>query len=109
MHDDNPAGIVTLSGEYLLQHENEILNIIKHVEAKSPGPRTPWPGSWRYNQEKKSSPFPPPTTKLAQKLGRELYKAHKGELHFQWSQTESFSPGELDTLRKTFNVLRSMF
>ena len=90
MHDDNPAGIVTLSGEYLLQHENDILNMIKHVEANTRA-KNPLARIMEIQQENKVLTISTTDAKLAQKLGKELYKAHKGELHFQWSQAESFS------------------
>jgi NMD protein affecting ribosome stability and mRNA decay len=90
MRDDNPAGVLTLTGDYLLQHENEILNMIKHVEANARA-KNPLARIMEINQEKKVLTISTTDAKLAQKLGKELYKAHKGELRFQWSQAESFS------------------
>ena len=90
MQDDNPAGVLTLSGEYMLQHENEILNMIKHVEANGRA-KNPLARIMEINQENKVLTITTTDAKLAQKLGREVYKAHKGELHFRWSQAESFS------------------
>ncbi|HEY6873778.1 MAG TPA: BCAM0308 family protein [Geobacteraceae bacterium] len=89
MHDDNPAGVLTLSGDYLLQHENEILNMLKNVEADSRA-KNPLARIMEINQEKGLLTIATTDAKLTQKLGKEVYKAHKGELHFKWSQADSF-------------------
>lgn len=89
MHDDNPAGVLTLSGDYLLQHENEILNMVKNVEAGIRA-KNPLARIMEINQEKSLLTISTTDAKLAQKLGKEVYKAHKGELHFKWSQADSF-------------------
>ena len=89
MHDENPAGILALSGEYLVQHENDILNMIKNVEASTRA-KNPLARIMEIRQENKLLTISTTDAKLAQKLGKEVYKAHKGELHFQWSQADSF-------------------
>ncbi|MBT0652171.1 BCAM0308 family protein [Geomobilimonas luticola] len=89
MEDHNPAGVITLSGEYLLRHEDEILNIIKHVEAKSRA-KNPLGRIMEIQQERDVMTIGTTEDKLAQKLGREIYKAHKGELHYQWSHDQEF-------------------
>ena len=82
--DANPAGVVTLSGEYLLKHEDDILNMIKQTEARSRA-KNPLGRIMEINQEKDVLTISTTEDKLAQKLGREVYKAHKGELHYSWS------------------------
>ena len=84
MADDNPAGVVTLSGSYLLEHENDILNMIKRTEARS-RTKNPLGRIMEINQEGNVLTISTTEDKLAQKLGREVYKAHKGELHYSWS------------------------
>ena len=87
MEDGNPAGIVTLQGAYLVAHENEILDAIKHVEAKS-RLKNPLGRIMEISQEKDTVTIATTEDKLAQKLGREIYKAHKGELHYRWSHDQ---------------------
>ncbi len=87
MEDGNPAGIVTLAGDYLLAHESEILDTIKHIEAKS-RLKNPLGRIMEISQEKATITIATTEDKLAQKLGREIYKAHKGELHYQWSHDQ---------------------
>jgi NMD protein affecting ribosome stability and mRNA decay len=89
MEDHNPAGVVTLRGDYMLLHENEILNIVKHVEAKSRA-KNPLGRIMDIQQEHDVMTIGTTEDKLAQKLGREIYKAHKGELHYQWSHDQQF-------------------
>jgi NMD protein affecting ribosome stability and mRNA decay len=89
MQDNNPGGIVTLSGEYMHQHEVEILDLLKHKEsyyrAKNPLGRI-----MEINQEGNVLTISTTEDKLAQKLGRDVYKAHKGALHYKWNHDESF-------------------
>jgi NMD protein affecting ribosome stability and mRNA decay len=87
--DDNPAGIVTLSGSYLLEHENDILNMIKRTEARS-RTKNPLGRIMEIKQEDNVLTISTTEDKLAQKLGREVYKAHKGELHYSWSHDLHF-------------------
>jgi NMD protein affecting ribosome stability and mRNA decay len=87
MEDDNPAGIVTLSGSYLVAHEREFLDAISHIEAKS-RQKNPLGRIMAISQEKDTITIATTEEKLAQKLGREIYKAHKGELHYQWSHDQ---------------------
>ncbi len=87
MEDGNPAGIVTLAGEYLLAHENEILDTVKHIEAKS-RLKNPLGRIMEISQERATITIATTEDKLAQKLGREIYKAYKGELHYQWSHDQ---------------------
>ena len=89
MADDNPAGVVTLSGSYLQEHENDILNMIKRTEARS-RTKNPLGRIMEINQEGNVLTISTTEDKLAQKLGREIYKAHRGELHYQWSHDQEF-------------------
>ncbi len=89
MHDDNPAGILALSGEYLLQHENDILNMVRNIEADSRA-KNPLARIMEISQEKGVLTISTTDAKLAQKLGREVFRAHKGDLQFRWSQADSF-------------------
>ncbi len=89
MGDNNPGGIVTFSGGYFLEHEDDILNLIKNEEAAS-RLKNPLGRIMEISQEGNVLTVSTTEDKLAQKLGREVYKAHKGELHYQWSHDQSF-------------------
>ncbi|KAF0219792.1 MAG: hypothetical protein FD174_1805 [Geobacteraceae bacterium] len=89
MEDDNPGGVVTFSGDYLREHEVEILDLIKNEEAESRG-KNPLGRIMEISQEENVLTISTTEDKLAQKLGREVYKAHKGELHYRWSHDQNF-------------------
>ncbi|MBP1752090.1 MAG: hypothetical protein H6Q57_926 [Geobacteraceae bacterium] len=89
MNDNNPGGMITLSGEYLVQHESEILDLIKHKEAYYRN-KNPLGRIMEISQEGNVLTISTTEDKLAEKLGRDVYKAHKGDLHYQWSQGEKF-------------------
>ena len=87
MEDNVPAGAVTLSGDYFRQHEGEILDLIKNTEVKS-RVKNPFGRIMEISQEGNVLNVSTTEDKLAQKLGREVYKAHKGELHYKWSHDQ---------------------
>jgi NMD protein affecting ribosome stability and mRNA decay len=86
--DHNPAGVVTLSGPYLASHKTEILNTIKHQEAKS-REKNPIGRIMEIKEEGGQITVTTTEDKLAQKIGREVFKSQKGELHYQWSHDQS--------------------
>lgn len=79
-----PEGIVTLSGSYLWEHEEEIRQILKKEEnkarAKNPGERV-----IRKLRDEDKLVIETTEKKLAEHLGRALHKAHRGELNITWS------------------------
>lgn len=89
MRDDVPGGIVTFSGDYLQKHEEDILDLLKNKEAQS-RVKNPLGRIMEIRQEGNVLTISTTEDKLAQKLGRDIYKAHKGELLYQWSHGENF-------------------
>jgi NMD protein affecting ribosome stability and mRNA decay len=89
IHDNNPGGVITLSGDYLVKHEVEILDLIRHKEASYRN-RNPLGRIMEISQEGSILTIATTEDKLAEKLGREVYKAHKGDLQYQYSQNEKF-------------------
>jgi NMD protein affecting ribosome stability and mRNA decay len=87
MEDSVPAGIVTLSGAYFRQHEGEILDLVKNTEVKT-RMKNPLGRIMEIAQEGEVLTVSTTDDKLAQKLGREVYKAHKGDLNFKWSHDQ---------------------
>ena len=87
MEDHNPAGVVTLSGPYLASHKEEILNTMKQEESKS-REKNPIGRIMEISDEEGRITVTTTDDKLAQKLGREVYKSQKGELHYQWSHDQ---------------------
>lgn len=87
--DNNPAGIVTFTGDYLVEHKDDILNNITNAEKKS-RTKNPLARIMEIKQEAKVLTIFTTDDKLAQKLGRDIFKAHSGKLEYQWSREDSF-------------------
>ncbi len=87
MEDSIPAGIATFAGDYFRQHETEILEIIKNTESKSRA-KNPLGRVMEMSQDGNVLTVATTEDKLAQKLGREVYRAHKGELRYQWGHDQ---------------------
>lgn len=84
MKDHNPGGVVTLSGPYLAEHKAEILQTIRHEEERS-REKNPIGRIMEIREEGDHITVTTTEDKLAQKLGREVYKSQRGELHYQWT------------------------
>lgn len=87
--DGNPAGVITLSGDYLIQHKEVILNAVKNIESKARA-KNPLARIMKISQEGNILTISTTHEKLAEKLGKDIYKSHSGKLGFQWSEDESF-------------------
>lgn len=87
VEDSLPAGIATFSGDYFRLHETEILDIIKNAETSSRA-KNPLGRVMEISQEGNILSVSTTEEKLAKKLGKEVFKAHKGELHYQWSHDQ---------------------
>lgn len=89
MQEHNPAGIVTFTGDYLVEHEVAILNTIKNEEEKA-RTRNPLARIMEIKQEGNVLTVCTTDDKLAEKLGRDIYKAHSGKLEYQWTKEDNF-------------------
>ncbi len=99
MEDNLPAGIATFTGDYFSQHEMEILDIIKSEESRSKA-KNPLGRIMEIAQEGNVLTVSTTEDKLAQKLGREVYKAHKGELALPVGPRPETGPGALGEVEK---------
>lgn len=86
--DRNPAGILFLSGDFFAAHENEINNLINNT-ARASTEKNPLGRVMDISKEKEGVSITTTDVKLAQKIGREIFKSHGGELHYIWSHAES--------------------
>lgn len=84
INDRNPAGIVSLSGTFFAAHETEINNVI-HNTAQAAVTKNPLGRVMEICHEKDGVTITTTDVKLAQKIGREVFKSHGGELKFMWS------------------------
>ncbi len=86
-HDNFPAGYLTLSGDFLNAHEDEILNLVHHQEARE---KAEHPLKRVMNIEKTPTGFLITTTDihLARGIGEALHHAYQGALEFHYNQQE---------------------
>lgn len=88
--DRYPEGILTLSGEFFKDHKQEIVTLLEN-EAARVGNRSVADRVIQMIPEGKDKLVVETTTeKLAQHLGRAVYRAYKGELDFRWSDMNRF-------------------
>jgi NMD protein affecting ribosome stability and mRNA decay len=79
-----PEGIVTLRGNYLWKHEDEIRNILKNEENKAYN-KNPLERIIRVTRQEDELVIETTEEKLAEHLGRVLQRAHRGELKISWA------------------------
>jgi NMD protein affecting ribosome stability and mRNA decay len=87
--DHFPEGILTLSGEFFAQHREEIVRLLEKEAARVAG-RSVADRIIRIVPEGDKLVVETTTEKMAQHLGRTIYKACKGDLHFRWGEVERF-------------------
>jgi NMD protein affecting ribosome stability and mRNA decay len=90
IRDQYSAGVLTLSGEFFKQYKQEILTLLEN-EAARVASRNVQDRIIKQTPEGKDRLVVETTTeKLAQHLGRAIYRAYKGELDFRWSEMNKF-------------------
>ncbi len=87
IRDRVPNGIVTLSGDFVMPHEDSLVSIIKRENEKSMDTN---PLERVMDIETSESNLVIMTTneKLAQKIGRAVKKAYHGEVEYKWSEDD---------------------
>ena len=88
IHDQFPAGFVTLKGAYLQGHRDEILHLIRNHEAKE---KAEHPLQRIMAIEDRPDGMVVTTTDphLARDIAQALYHAYKGELEFHYNKEEN--------------------
>lgn len=84
IRDGYPSGQVTLKGEFLTEHQDEILRIIANEEKRA-RERNPLHRIMGLREEHGQLEVTTTDEKLAQRLGRELHKACGGTVAYGWS------------------------
>jgi hypothetical protein len=88
--DRYPEGFLTLSGEFFKERKDEILKLLEKEAARVAGRSVMDRIIQMAPQGKDSLVVETTTEKLAQHLGRAVYRAYKGELDFRWAETDKF-------------------
>ncbi len=88
--DRYPEGYLTLGGEFFAEHKEEIVKLLEKEAARVAG-RNVMDRIIQIVPEGQDKLVVETTTeKMAQHLGRTVYKAYKGDLDFRWSETNRF-------------------
>jgi NMD protein affecting ribosome stability and mRNA decay len=88
--DHYPEGFLTLSGEFLKDHKDEILTLLKKEAARVSGRNVADRVITMTAEAGDRLVVETTTEKLAQHLGRAVYRAYKGELNFKWAEMNKF-------------------
>jgi hypothetical protein len=85
IHDGFPGGIVTLMGDYVVPHKEDLMNLIRNEEARARG-FNPLERVMSIKESGRGSIVISTTNeKLAQRIGRAVKKAFHGEVTYRWS------------------------
>ncbi|MDT8441379.1 MAG: BCAM0308 family protein [Desulfuromonadales bacterium] len=82
--ENYPEGILTLRGDYLWNHEQEIRNILTN-ETERVTARNPVARIMQVTAVEDALVIETTEQKLAEHLGRALSRAHSGDLQVEWS------------------------
>lgn len=88
IHDEFPAGYVTISGSFFKEHRDEMLQQIKNDESKA---KAEHPLERIIKIEEQDGGIQVTTTgiHLARAIGEALHHAYKGELEFHYNEQEN--------------------
>ncbi len=89
IHDRFPGGIVALSGEFLKTHKDQILNLVRNEEARAKG-INPMERIISVKDEGNRVEIHTTSERLAQRIGREVHRAYKGDASYHWSRDDKF-------------------
>lgn len=85
--DKNPAGIVTLSGSFLKEHQTMVDNLLGNM-AEDALMRNPLGRVMDIIKKDENITITTTDVKLAQQIGREMFKALGGDLQYKWGHGE---------------------
>ncbi|NQT29048.1 MAG: hypothetical protein HQ596_00605 [Candidatus Saganbacteria bacterium] len=88
--DYEEGGIIKISGAFLLDHEEDILNLVKHegklAEERNPNARVIEIAKINGGIEVKTSDH-----NLAMRIGKALSRSYKGEHHYNFRKGEKYA------------------
>jgi hypothetical protein len=88
IHDDFPAGFVSLGGEFLAGHRDEVLQLVRHREAHEKSEH-PLERIIAIRDEDDGVLVTTTDTHLARDIGEAVHSAYKGMLEYHYNDAES--------------------
>jgi NMD protein affecting ribosome stability and mRNA decay len=86
--DDYPAGIVSVSGDFAVQHADEIRNLARNVEQREKKEH-PLKRIMAIREEEGALVFTTTNARLARGIGEAFEHAYHGDLEYTFSEAES--------------------
>ncbi len=83
--DNYAEGFVMLSGKYLMEHKQDILNLVKNEEEKAMA-KNPLERIINLDEKDRSVEITTTHERLAQRIGKKIHKACQGELQIKWTK-----------------------
>jgi NMD protein affecting ribosome stability and mRNA decay len=90
IRDHQPGGIVTISGEFVKEHKEEILNLL-HNENYAAMRINPLGRVMDIEESGDHLVVQTTNEKVAQRIGRALYKSWSGAVEYKWSKGTKFA------------------
>jgi len=88
IHDEFPAGYITLSGDFLAQHRDELLNAARHIESKEKMEH-PLQRIMAITDESENVVITTTDIHLARGIGDAIHNAYGGHLDLQYGADEN--------------------
>ncbi len=88
IHEDFPAGYVTVTGEFFLQHRDELLHLVKHCE-ENERREHPLQRIMAIKPSGDGLMVTTTDTHLARNIAEKLHAAYKGEIEFSYSEADN--------------------
>ena len=88
IHDRVPAGFLTITGDFVAKHKEEIMNLIHNVEEQEKAEH-PLKRIMGTEEQEDGWVITFTDAHIARRVGESLYNAYKGELDFQYTEEET--------------------
>jgi hypothetical protein len=83
LNDKQPGGIVTLTSDFIPEHREEILNLIRNEDVRARNVN-PLERVMEIREDGREIVVTTTNEKLAQRLGRAVHRAYNGHVEYQW-------------------------
>lgn len=87
IHDGMPAGYVTLTGEFLREHKDELLHLVRN-EGEREGEEHPMARIMGVQELETGIEVTTTDIHLARRIGEALHHAYQGKLEFHYNEKE---------------------
>jgi NMD protein affecting ribosome stability and mRNA decay len=89
IRDRFPGGIITLQGGFLKAHKDQILHLVRNQETRAKG-INPLERIISIKDRRDRVEIQTTNERLAQRIGREIQRAYKGDAAYHWSRDDKF-------------------